>query len=303
MHVHARGYCYRSVEMVGRHAHRRGSPSAKVLCNIQPRSISCADREATRPTSKNACRPVCSGSGVLPLGNQVAVTFIDRLLPGVSLTIRGQPPARVPSTLFNVSDGRSAPLFLLFTLQYVSSSWTTDWTIRSHDQSLNLDSHLEMRISDAQLVRSKISLQKGKMLNGVTCMFLWRFIDASWSSLLIRWRKRVSLYFVLSQIQIPIYCTLNTSTLLSNTDPFIEEEERNGIDRIEGNLPYVDNLCRGFCLSASRAPNKFLRLRNCKTRDTLWDSLEAGNFPNKRSLPVFFLFWVFPSRNVLFINT
>lgn len=134
MHVHALGYCYRSVEMVGRHAHRRGSPSAKVLCNIQPRSISCADREATRPTSKNACRPVCSGSGVLPLGNQVAVTFIDRLLPGVSLTIRGQPPARIPSTLFNVFDGRSAPLFLLFTLQYVSSSWTTDWTIRSHDQ-------------------------------------------------------------------------------------------------------------------------------------------------------------------------
>lgn len=40
------------------------------------RSISWPNREPTHPTRKNACRPPFR----LPLGNQVAVTFIDRLL-------------------------------------------------------------------------------------------------------------------------------------------------------------------------------------------------------------------------------
>ena len=90
IHVHAPDRAYRPVER----AHRRGSPTAKALCNIQPRSISRHGYERGSDEEKRLSPVLRFGSAWPPLGNQVAVTFIERLHPGASLTIRGQPPAR-----------------------------------------------------------------------------------------------------------------------------------------------------------------------------------------------------------------
>lgn len=71
---------------------------------------------------KNACRPVRFGSAALPLGNQLAVTFIDRLLPGVFVTIRGQPPARFPSTLRARAAKRVPPVIFPSTARRLRSN-------------------------------------------------------------------------------------------------------------------------------------------------------------------------------------
>lgn len=63
------------------------------------RSISWPNREPTHPTRKNACRPPFRFCRVASGKSGGSYIYRPSTLPGVSLTIRGQPPARVPSTL------------------------------------------------------------------------------------------------------------------------------------------------------------------------------------------------------------
>lgn len=63
------------------------------------RSISWPNRGPTRPTGKNACRPPLRFCRVASGKSGGSYIYRPSTLPRVSLTIRGQPPARVPSTL------------------------------------------------------------------------------------------------------------------------------------------------------------------------------------------------------------
>lgn len=63
------------------------------------RSISWPNREPTHPTRKNACRPPFRFCRVASGKSGGSYIYRPSTLPRVSLTIRGQPPARVPSTL------------------------------------------------------------------------------------------------------------------------------------------------------------------------------------------------------------
>lgn len=78
-------------------AHRRGSPSAaKALCNIQLPKYQLAE---SRADSSDQEKRLSSSVSVASGKSGGSYIYRPSTLPRVSLTIRGQPPARVPSTL------------------------------------------------------------------------------------------------------------------------------------------------------------------------------------------------------------